>query len=229
VLGRGPGLGILTADPSTRSHRGNRKRAEASQLGAGAPARPVARAGIDLFWLPLGAGRHSVRLNGRAFEAVAARAGRRPMCDLYHSALEVYARAGRFVIEITPVAAGDQRWRGVVAGGAVVPGGRDACGPSDTRCVGGTAAGSRTSTMRLTARGGVPTTSRLRRARSTSCRRCGRPFGDARSFRPAGKRKIMIAAPRYLDAFAKIDGSWNFAERTPCFDWSETRPSTPGT
>jgi hypothetical protein len=79
----------------------------------------VGRAGIDLFWLPLGAGGHSVRLNGRAFEAVAARAGRRPVCELYHSALEVYARGGRFVIEMTPVSAGDQGLRGVVAGGAV--------------------------------------------------------------------------------------------------------------
>src|SRR5687768_17071313 len=47
------------------------------------------RSAVDLFWLPLGAGGHSVRLNGRAFEAVAARAARRPVCDLYHSALEV--------------------------------------------------------------------------------------------------------------------------------------------
>jgi hypothetical protein len=29
--------------------------------------------GVDLYWLPLGAGGHSVRLNGRLFEAVAAR------------------------------------------------------------------------------------------------------------------------------------------------------------
>jgi hypothetical protein len=44
---------------------------------------------VDLYWLPLGAGGHSVRLNGRVFEAVAARLGRRPACDLYHSALVV--------------------------------------------------------------------------------------------------------------------------------------------
>ena len=28
-----------------------------------------------------------------------------------------------------------------------------------------------------------------------------------------GERKIMVASLRYLDMFAKIDGSWYFAER----------------
>jgi SnoaL-like protein len=45
----------------------------------------------------------------------------------------------------------------------------------------------------------------------------------------AGERKIMIAALRYLDTFAKIEGGWFFAERKLVLDWSETRPSTPGT
>ena len=44
-----------------------------------------------------------------------------------------------------------------------------------------------------------------------------------------GERKIMIASLRYLDTFAKIDGSWYFAERKLLLDWSETRPSIPGT
>ena len=48
-------------------------------------------------------------------------------------------------------------------------------------------------------------------------------------FSEAGNRKIMIASLRYLDTFAKIDGSWYFAERKLLLDWSETRPSTPGT
>jgi hypothetical protein len=39
----------------------------------------------------------------------------------------------------------------------------------------------------------------------------------------------MVAALRYLDTFAKIDGSWYFAERNLLLDWSETRPSSPGT
>ena len=52
------------------------------------------RLGVDLYWLPLGAGGHSVRLNGRVFEAVAARLGRREPCDLYHAALGVRVPGG---------------------------------------------------------------------------------------------------------------------------------------
>ncbi len=80
---------------------------------------PDSEPGIDLYWLPLGAGGHSVRLNGRVFEAVAARLGRRAPCDLYHSALEVRVPEGRFVIEQTPVPDGNGAERGVVAEGAV--------------------------------------------------------------------------------------------------------------
>jgi hypothetical protein len=38
-----------------------------------------------------------------------------------------------------------------------------------------------------------------------------------------GTRKIMIAALRYRDTFAKVDGQWYFAERNLILDWSETR------
>ena len=48
-------------------------------------------------------------------------------------------------------------------------------------------------------------------------------------FTEDGERKIMIASLRYLDTFAKIDGSWYFAERNLLLDWSETRPSSSGT
>jgi SnoaL-like domain len=44
-----------------------------------------------------------------------------------------------------------------------------------------------------------------------------------------GVGKIMVASLRYLDSFAKIDGRWYFAERKLILDWSETRPSSPGT
>ena len=74
--------------------------------------------GIDLYWLPLGAGGHSVRWNGRIFEWVAARLERRQRCDLYHSALEVRVPRARFVIEQAP-AWRDSAERGVVAEGAV--------------------------------------------------------------------------------------------------------------
>jgi hypothetical protein len=84
-----------------------------------APARGEAGARVDLYWLPLGAGGHSVRLNGRVFEAVAARLAGRAPCDLYHSALEVGGAHGRFVIEMAPIPDGDGRSRGVVAEGPV--------------------------------------------------------------------------------------------------------------
>jgi hypothetical protein len=76
-------------------------------------------AGVDLYWLPLGAGGHFVRLNGRVFEAVMSRLEHRRACDLYHSALEVRVPEGRFVIEQTPVPDGDEARRGVAAVGAV--------------------------------------------------------------------------------------------------------------
>jgi hypothetical protein len=77
------------------------------------------RFGVDLYWLPLGAGGHSVRVNGRIFEAIAAGLERRRRCDLYHSALEVLTPGGRFVIEQAPVGLGDGAERGVVVEGPV--------------------------------------------------------------------------------------------------------------
>jgi len=74
---------------------------------------------VDLFWLPLGAGGHFVKLNGRAYEAVAARLQRRPARDLYHSALQVQVPEGTFVIEQAPVHDWSGEGRGVVAEGAV--------------------------------------------------------------------------------------------------------------
>ena len=73
---------------------------------------------IDLYWLPLGAGGQSVRLNGLVFEAIAARLQHRGRADLYHSALEVQVPEARFVIEQAP-AWGTRGERGVVAEGPV--------------------------------------------------------------------------------------------------------------
>jgi hypothetical protein len=79
----------------------------------------VPDSGVDLYWLPLGAGGHSVRVNGRVYEALAARIAHRPACALYHSALVVTTPTRRFVIEMTPVADGNGAARGVVVEGAV--------------------------------------------------------------------------------------------------------------
>lgn len=75
--------------------------------------------GIDLYWLPLGAGGHSVRLNGRVFEALASRIDHRRPCDLYHSALVVRVPEARYVIEEAPAGRFDGTKRGVVSEGAV--------------------------------------------------------------------------------------------------------------
>jgi len=82
-----------------------------------ATEQPIA--GVELYWLPLGAGGHFVRLNGRVFEAVVARLERRRACALYHSALVVRVPEGRFAIEQGPAGRGDGARRGVVCEGAV--------------------------------------------------------------------------------------------------------------
>ena len=39
----------------------------------------------------------------------------------------------------------------------------------------------------------------------------------------AGIRRLMLASLRYLDTFAKIDGTWIFAERRLYVDWTDNR------
>jgi hypothetical protein len=90
---------------------------ESQESLAGGAAAPSAA--VDLYWLPLGAGGHSVRLNGRVYEGLAARVQRRPACDLYHSALQIQVAEGTYVVEQTPVPDLSGSQRGVVAGGAV--------------------------------------------------------------------------------------------------------------
>jgi hypothetical protein len=74
---------------------------------------------VDLYWLPLGAGGHFVRLNGRVYEGIASRLQRRPACHLYHSALQIEVPEGRCVIEQAPVPDLSGEDRGVVASGPV--------------------------------------------------------------------------------------------------------------
>jgi hypothetical protein len=90
-------------------------------VASGPPtARDGSGSGIDLYWLPLGAGGHFVRLNGRVYEAIHAFRERRRAFDLYHTALEVRAKQGRFVIETAwPIPDADGASRGVVVQGPV--------------------------------------------------------------------------------------------------------------
>src|SRR5918994_1444277 len=76
-------------------------------------------AAVDLYWIPLGAGQHVVRLSGKLFEAITASLQGRHRCDLYHSALVVVVPEGRFVIEQTPIPDAHGERRGVVLEGPV--------------------------------------------------------------------------------------------------------------
>jgi hypothetical protein len=49
---------------------------------------------VDLYWIPLGAGGHSVRFNGIVYEAITAMIHRRPRRDIYHTALTIRIPSG---------------------------------------------------------------------------------------------------------------------------------------
>jgi hypothetical protein len=74
---------------------------------------------VDLFWIPLGAGGHSVRFNGIVYESATAIMQRRTRCALYHSALAIELPEGRYMVEMTPVPDRFGDARGVVAAGPV--------------------------------------------------------------------------------------------------------------
>jgi len=78
-----------------------------------------ATAAVELYWIPLGAGGHVVRFNGRVFEAFQAARQHRPRCDLVHAALVVECDGARYTIELAPSPDADEAGRGVVATGAV--------------------------------------------------------------------------------------------------------------
>lgn len=76
--------------------------------------------GVDLYWLPLGAGGRFVRFNGRVYEFIRARRAHRPPLDLYHTALVVTVPEGRYVIENAwPIPDLDSVGRGVTVEGPV--------------------------------------------------------------------------------------------------------------
>jgi hypothetical protein len=79
----------------------------------------VGPAAVDLYWIPLGAGGHSVRYNGRVFEALQALHEHRPRRDLYHAALVVQIDGDSYTIEVAPSPDADEARRGVVATGPV--------------------------------------------------------------------------------------------------------------
>jgi hypothetical protein len=77
------------------------------------------RSAVDLYWLPLGAGGHFVRFNGRVYEGLKAWIERRPRYALYHAALQIQLPEATFVVEQAPVPNSKGDERGVVASGPV--------------------------------------------------------------------------------------------------------------
>ncbi|QCX26964.1 hypothetical protein [Nocardioides jishulii] len=78
-----------------------------------------APAWVDLYWLPLGAGGHVVRRNGRAYEWWVSRREHRAPLDLYHCALMVRADDVTYAVEMGPVWNVAAEDRGVVCEGPV--------------------------------------------------------------------------------------------------------------
>jgi hypothetical protein len=76
-------------------------------------------AAVDLYWIPLGAGGHCVRFNGRVYEAIHAWREHRARCDLYHAALVVELDGDRYTFEVAPSPDADEASRGVVGTGPV--------------------------------------------------------------------------------------------------------------
>jgi hypothetical protein len=82
-------------------------------------AEETGTAWVDLYWLPLGAGGHVVRWNGRLYERWSARRERRAPADLYHSGLMLCLDGVTYAVEMGPVWNVSDADRGVVAEGAV--------------------------------------------------------------------------------------------------------------
>jgi hypothetical protein len=80
---------------------------------------PSVPGGVDLYWLPLGAGGRVVPRCGRAYERFAAHRRHRNAQPLFHSALEVSRDGTRYVVEMAPVWGVAERDRGVVREGPV--------------------------------------------------------------------------------------------------------------
>lgn len=74
---------------------------------------------VDLYWLPLGAGGHVVRWNGRIYERWSAWREHRPPSDLYHSGLMVSADEITYAVEMGPVWHVSDSCRGVLCEGPV--------------------------------------------------------------------------------------------------------------
>lgn len=80
---------------------------------------PTASSGIDLYWLPLGAGGHVVPRCGRVYERLSALRQHRRVQPLFHAALEVTHDGTRYVVEMAPAWNDPAHDHGVVLCGPV--------------------------------------------------------------------------------------------------------------
>jgi hypothetical protein len=118
-----------------------------------------AEATVRLYWIPLGAGGHCVRFNGRVFEAIEAARRRRPRCDLYHAALVVELDGDPYTIEVAPSPNADEVSRGAVSPPVQSEAATSAAGASSaTRCAAGGAGRFPISPRRSASRSGSPPT-----------------------------------------------------------------------
>ncbi len=76
-------------------------------------------ASVDLYWLPLGAGGHFVRWNGRLYEWWAARRQHRDSAVLYHCGLMLCLDDMSYAVEMGPVWNVAEADRGVIVEGPV--------------------------------------------------------------------------------------------------------------
>ena len=98
---------------------GIKRRVERCPSARPEPTIAPGSSAVDLYWIPLGAGGHCVRFNGKVFEALGAARQHRTRDDLYHAALIVHVDGKRYTIELAPSPNADEASRGVVATGAV--------------------------------------------------------------------------------------------------------------
>ena len=90
---------------------------------------------VDLFWLPVGAGGHVVRWNGKVYERWCARRDHRAPADLYHAGLMLALRGVTYAVEMGPVWNVPDADRGVLLEGPV--GSRRLSSPRASRTSGG--------------------------------------------------------------------------------------------
>ena len=136
--------GTLAAGDRDRARLPRRRRARQGTAAPGAPVLTAHTAAVDLYWIPLGAGGHSVRFNGLLFEAIDAARRHRRRCDLYHAALVIAYDGEDYTIEIAPSPDADQASRGVVGTGPSAAATSAGCACFATRCAAGVAARFRT-------------------------------------------------------------------------------------